>query len=443
MKVFYRATVLFVLIALLLTACASPPPAPGSNGAQTGTGDETSASDSQGEIILNMWGFEGETEFLPELFKRFEAENPGIKVQLTEIPESDFVTKMDTAMLAGEGPDIAFVYVPRWIKAGKFVSLNTVIEEHNIPFDDYNVGAITRDCVYEGQVYCLGTYTGAIVMVYNKGLFDEAGIPYPSATEPMSMKDYYDMTLQLTKQSDNLEERVWGGDAQPHTWWMDWRTHISSDGRQIKGYIDDEATVQAYQLMADMRKAGSAMSSADSALVQMEGPDMLVQGKLATTITDNIIVIPAVEAAGINWGTAIVPTEIGGDQSWTTTWTDGYGVLSTSRNMEAALKFIAFVGTSGNELRLELGYMPLNMKLAEQWVMESEGRQQAYDAISHARENLFVPGYWEATGLIWDAWTLMVDEDAPAQEAIGEVIDQMQEILDQTWETFDTGAAPE
>jgi multiple sugar transport system substrate-binding protein len=420
MNIFNRPLILFLVAVLLLTACTPRAAAPAS-----------------GQITLNLWGFEGETEFFPELIKEFEAENPGIKVQMTEIPEGDYVTKIDTALLAGEGPDIAFVYVARWLKAGKFLSLDSAIEEYNISFTEFNRGAITRDCVFEGKVYCFGTYTGAILMLYNKDIFDAAGVAYPSSNIPWSMQEYFDATLALTTHSDTIEGRVWGGDALPYTWWMDWRTHISDDGRTIDGYVNDDATITAYQLMADMRTVGSAMSNADAALMQMEGMDLFAQGKLATVITDNVIAIPAAEASGINWGAAIVPTERKGDPAWTTTWTDGFGVLSTSRNQETAIKFVVYMATKGNELRLGLGDMPLNMELAEQWVGTSEGRRQAYEAIEYASDNLFVPGYWEATGLVWDAWGRMLDEGISAREALTEVAPFMQETLDVTWETFD------
>jgi multiple sugar transport system substrate-binding protein len=422
MKKFNRPVMVLFIAVLLLSACTPRAAAPA----------------DRSQVTLNIWGFEGETEFFPELIQQFEADNPGITVQLTEIPEGDYVTKIDTALLAGEGPDIAFVYVPRWLKAGKFVALDSAIEEYQVPFNDFNQGAITRDCVFEGKVYCLGTYTGAILMLYNKDIFDAAGVAYPSPDVPWSMQEYFNATLSVTTQSDNIEERVWGGDAMVHTWWMDWRTHISNDGRTIDGYANDDATVTAYQLMADMRTAGSAMSNADAALVQMESQDLFAQGKFATVIVDNILAIPAAEAAGLNWGAAIVPTERKGDPAWTTTWTDGFGVLSTSRNQEAAIKFVTYMGTKGNELRLELGYMPLNMKLAEQWIGNSEGRRQAYDAIEHASENLFVPGYWEATGYIWDAWTEMLEDDVSASEALNSIAPLMQETLDLTWETFDS-----
>ena len=31
-------------------------------------------------------------------------------------------------------------------------------------------------CIIDGQVYCLGSYTGAVVLLYNKAMFDAAGL---------------------------------------------------------------------------------------------------------------------------------------------------------------------------------------------------------------------------------------------------------------------------
>lgn len=438
MKLITRLAVIFLLVALVLSACA-PAAAPAKEDNTSSSTTDTGTTSGE-KVTLNVWGFEGETDFFPKLIEEFQKDNPNITVELTEIPEGDYVTKMDTAMLAGEGPDIAFVYVPRWLKAGKFVALDEAIQTYNIPYADFNKGAITRDCVFEGKVYCVGTYTGAIIMVYNKDLFDKAGVAYPSASEPMSMQEYFDMTVKLSKKAEKIEERVWGGDATVHTWWMDWRDHISSDGKTME--VTDDATVNTYQLMADMRTVGAAMTSSEGSQVQMEGTDLLVQGRLATTITDNILAIPAAETGGINFGVAIVPTEQKGDPAWTTTWTDAFGILSTSKHPNEAMKFVAYLGTRGNELRLELGDMPLNMKLAEKWAGSSEARMQAVEAITAARENLFCPGYWEATGLLWDAWTRMTDEGEPAKAVLEELQPQMQETLDQTWQTFEEGTTP-
>ena len=90
-------------------------------------------------------------------------------------------------------------------------------------------------CTYEGKVYCIGTYTGAVLLFYNKDLFDAAGVPYPSSTEPMTIDEYAAMIKRLSKPSDDIKKRVWGGDAGAAYWWADRSTMFSADGRKIEG----------------------------------------------------------------------------------------------------------------------------------------------------------------------------------------------------------------
>lgn len=401
----------------------------------------SAAAAAQDVVTVNMWVFEGEAEFLPRVIESFEAANPGIHIEVTDIPEADYVTKIDTALIAGAPPDIAFVYVPRWIKAGSFTPLDDVLSAQGINVADFNQGAMGRDCIIDGVTYCVGTYTGAILLFYNKDLFDQAGLPYPSATEPMTMDEYADIALALSKNSDNLAERVWGADITPTYWWQDWRNLIGEEGRRIDGYVNDEATTHAYEVIAEMSQNGSIMSSGEMTLVGASASsDLMATGQLATSIIDNIVGIPILETAGIRWGAAVVPVEKAGDPAWTTTWTDAYGVFSQSPHPDEAKQFIAFMATEGNRMQLEAGNLPLNMQMAEDlnWAGDSEGRQEAFAAIRLAGPNLFVPSYWEVVGLLDDGLYGMVLEDGVAvPDMLNELAPQMQEILDDAWETWD------
>ena len=74
---------------------------------------------AQEPVTLDIWIFEGEEQLLPALEEAFEAENPNVNVEITLIPEDQYVVKIDTAMAAGSPPDIGYLYDRRWVKAGK------------------------------------------------------------------------------------------------------------------------------------------------------------------------------------------------------------------------------------------------------------------------------------------------------------------------------------
>jgi multiple sugar transport system substrate-binding protein len=431
-KKIWATTTFILFVVLALTACSG-----GATPTVEQALEEGNVPDAAEQVTLSIWAFEGESEFFDGLIAAFEEKYPDVNVEVTDIPEDEYTTKIDTALIAGEPPDIGFIYEPKWVAAGHFLPLDETLRKFNISVDDYNPGAMAQNCLYGEEVYCLGTYTGAIMLFYNKDIFDAAGVPYPSTTTPMSMDEYVAMAQAVTKKSETLEENIWGSDADIGIWWQDWQNFIGEEGRKVEGYTNDESTVHAFEKLAEIRRDGTVISGADAG--SLEGVDLLATGQLATSIVDNVIAIPMLENSGFRWGAAIVPVEKKGDEPWTTTWTDGFGVFSKSKHPVEAANFVAFMGMEGNEMRLENGDFPLNMSLASQWAGDSEGRQEAVKVLELARATIFVPGYWDVTSPLWDAFYGDILEDGrDVQEVLDEYAPIMQETLDQAWETWES-----
>ena len=425
MRRFGRAACIVAGLALVAAGCSS------------GGSDEGSSDTPGGQTTLNLWIFEGEETFLPALEAAFEDAHPDIDLKITEIPEDNYSTKIDTALAADSPPDVGFIVEPRWIKAGRMLPLDDIIESEGIDLSNLNQNAFDG-CEYEGKIYCLGSYSAATMLFYNKDLFDAAGLSYPSSTESMSVDEYAALAAQLTQPSDDLSTRVWGGEAATPYWWMDTLTHFSEDGRTTLGYVNDASTVHMYEVLAGMVADGYAPSESQSQ--QLGTTEILATGQLAMSITDNASAIPMLEGAGIPWGVAPLPVEQAGDAPFVSSWTDMWGVFASSSNVEAAKQFIAFVGTTGNELRVEVGNaVSLDLAVAEEldWAGESAGRQEALDVMSLAHPGIFVAGYWDVTDPLWDSFSLVVEGDKTAQEALDEVAPEMQESLDQAWQTWE------
>lgn len=399
----------------------------------------TSAAQDE-TVTLDLWMFLDGTGFLPSVVEAFEAAHPNIKVQITDVPEGEYVTKVDTALLAGQPPDIAFPYVIRWIRAGMVAPIDEVLESAGIDIEDYNAGAVSRNCALAGQVYCLGTFTAGYNIFYNKDIFDAAGVPHLSSTDPLTIDEYAELVARLAVYSDDLSQRVWGG-TLPMPWWTDAANYFSEDGRSVMGYVNDEATAHFYQVVADMAGTDAILTSADLSLAGSSANDMLASGQLAMAMADSPIAQPLLEAADVNWGAAPPPVEAEGDPAWVYTGSDELMALSGSDNLEEALQFILFWATEGNRMRAEAGGLPMNMRLAEEmnWAEGSEGRLELLAAINLGRSTVFVPTVWGAYGEIAEAInSLMIEDGIPAQEALDEIAPVIQDDLDQLWETWDT-----
>jgi len=407
---------------------------------QTGNSSNEEAGDvpAAGEIAeVNLWVFEGEELFLPRLEEEFEAQNPDIDLQITLIPEGDYVTKIDTALAADDPPEVGFIYEARWVKADKVLSAKEAFEAAGVDLSNFNLGALGAHCQLENDVYCMGTYSGGMVLFYNKDMFDAAGLDYPSSTEAMSVQEYADLAAQLSNDAENIEDKVFGGSSDLMFYWSDPANLFSKDGRTA--IINDEATVNAHQILVDMITEGHSPSPSDFDL--FGDGDMAAQGQQAMWLIDNVVGVEALEAVGdINWGVAPVPVEKAGDEAWVSSWTDAFGVFSESDNPEAAMKFITFLATDGSRLRTETGGFPLDLSVAEEldWAGDSVGRQEMVEVMGTAREGIFIPGVWDVIDPMWDMWDTLIEEGGSAQEAFDETAVFVQENLDQSWETYES-----
>ena len=416
------------VLALLVAACTSS-----GESDDGGTGGGTPGE----PVTLTVWAFEGEEAFFPTLKERFEAEHPNVTLEITEIPEDNYPTKVDTALAAGRPPDIGLTYEQRWFKAGAVLPLDDVIASEGIDLSTFNQNAISG-CRFEGSTYCLGSYTGAVLLFYNKELFDAAGVEYPSSTEPMTIDEFADVAAQIAQPSEDLSERVWGTVGEAPFWWADPITHFSEDGRTTEQLVNDAPTVHMYDVMSGLVRDGYAPTGSEFELLGTE--DLLASGQVGMAISDNLVAIESLETAGIDWGAAPVPIESAGAPVYVASWTDQVGVFSASEHPEEAKAFVTFLATEGNELRIEVAdQLPLDSAVpgAENWAKESEGRAEVMETVALAREAVFVPGFWDVTASLWDSYDAMVAGDTTPQEGLNEAAPIMQESLDRAWGTWE------
>jgi multiple sugar transport system substrate-binding protein len=328
------------------------------------------------------------------------------------------------------------------VKAGKVLPLDDMIAAHEINLEDFNQAVIQGQCTIDGQVYCLGSYTGAVVLLYNKAMFDAAGLEYPSATEPMSIDEYAALAEKLSVPNEDVTKRVWGGSAEAPYWWTDTATMFSEDGKQVLGFVNDDATKHMYEVLGNMIAQGYSPSGSIMQSMGTQGSeDLFQQGKLAMSIGD-FSQISDLDEAGIDYGVATLPVEKAGDPPHLSVWTDGLAVFSDSAHPAEAQEFLAFLATEGQRLRVEVtGEPPLSAAAAAEygWVDlgNTEARKQFLEATQVSGSNFFVPGFWDVVAPLDDAFNQIAGGEITAAEALDAAAPRMQDSLDQAWETWE------
>lgn len=398
------------------------------------SGDDSGGSSDDGEIsgTVTMWYLEDpRPEFLEAVKSGFEEKYPGTKVDMVEVPEEGYVTKVDTALLAKEPPDVGFVYEARWMAAGSMLELDDTIKEYDIDTAAMNQVALS-ECELDGAIYCLGSLTGSVVLLYNKDLFDKAGVDYPAADQPMTIDEYADMSRAL---QDGLGTDVYGSVAGAPFTWASRLTHYSEDGTEIEGFVNDDSTLHMYDVLGQLAQDGVSPLPEESDLVPPA--DMLGAGDVAMGITDFEYAANSLEAAGSNWGAAPPPVEAEGDAPFVFVGTDKYGAFSDSDNPTTAKALVAYIATKGNQLRVDVADQPpLDQSMLDDWAGDDASRQEVVQVLQTSTEpGLFVPGFWEVGASLIDLYSQLANGEADV-DAINDEAPAMQEKLDREWETW-------
>jgi multiple sugar transport system substrate-binding protein len=422
-----RWLVVLASIALVATAC--------------GSGDGGDEEREPGEqVTLDFWAFKegGIGSFLETLEGGFEAEHPNIDLNITAYPEENYGVKVDTAIAAGNEPDLIVFPDLEAVRNGLIMPLDDLAEQHDLDLSTY-VPAVVEGgledalgCGFEGHLYCMGTYAGSTQMLYNKDMFDEAGIPYPEAWPPMTPEEFVDIACQLTDQ----ENGVWGGAASDPLAYMPQDMLFSPDGRTAAGYFNGPEVVHQFELLAGGYERGCFPTS--NILDPWEqGRDYFASGQLAMVITD-FQDLDKVDNAGINWGSTASPTPEG-VEPYFFVWSDNVAIMASTDNPDEAKAFVAYVATEGQRIRYEdSGDIPLDLAIAEEvnWAAGVPGREDGLEVLSHARPLLFVPNRWDVIEPFYTAWGLVL-EGRDAGEALNDALPAIEENLDKEWEDYE------
>ncbi|MGH2630605.1 MAG: ABC transporter substrate-binding protein [Actinomycetota bacterium] len=422
----------FAAMALVSAACTSDGGTTDTDGGGTGTAEQ---------VTLDFWTFGegGIGSFLATLEQGFETEYPNIDLNITSYPEENYGVKLDTAIAAGKAPDLTVFPDAEQVREELILPLDDMAEQHDLDLSNY-VPAIVEGgledglgCGWEGHLYCLGSYAGSTQMLYNKDMFDAAGIEYPAAWPPMTPDQFVDIACQLT----DKENGVWGGAASDPLAYLPFDMLFSPDGRTATGYTNSPEVVHQFEVLASGYERGCIPSS--NILDPWEqGRDFFAKGQLAMVITD-FQDLDKVEKAGINYGSTAPPTPEG-VEPYFFVWSDNIAVFADSEHPDEAKDFIAYVATEGQRIRYEEdGEMPLDLAVAEEvnWAKGIPGREDGLEVLSHARPLVFVPNRWDVVGPYYDAWGFVVDGSKSAQEALDEATPAIQENVDKAWEDWE------
>ena len=181
-------------------------------------GSDGSSEGSGGTTTITWWhnsNNEPGMGYYEQVAKDFEADHPGVKIEISAMAHEDMVDKLDAAFQSGDIPDI---YMERGggeladhVDAGMVRDLSDDASE-----EIDKIGGSVGGWQIDGKTYALPFSLGVVGVWYNTELFDQAGITAP----PTTMDEWYDDIAKL-KDAGITPISVGAGDKWPaaHYWY--------------------------------------------------------------------------------------------------------------------------------------------------------------------------------------------------------------------------------
>jgi len=149
----------------------------------------------QKEITLTIWGVNDSKEVLRPVFEDFQKKYPKIKIEYSKFDEADYETSLINALAANKGPDI-FMLHRSWL--GKHQDKVFAFDKTKISLTKLRelFPWVAEQDFYDGQnIYALPLYIDTLALIYNKDIFDAAGI----AIAPTTWQEFKILIPQLRK----------------------------------------------------------------------------------------------------------------------------------------------------------------------------------------------------------------------------------------------------
>ncbi len=302
------------------------------------------------QVVKFWYHFDNPETALNPLIQKFEAENPGIKIEAERISWDSYNQKLLTAIAGGYPPDVAQVklwWQPQLVDMGAL-----------LPLDDYIAAWDGKDDVYDkiweltkysdGHQYYMPLQMVILYLYYRTDMFDELGLEVPTTRE-----EFLDVAQKLTRDTDGdgvVDVYGFGirGARGGHDWWG---TFVLSSGAEFfdangnSGLTTPEA-IAANQWFIDLYRKYKVSPPTTPSDGFQEIIANMKSGRTAMTIHHRGSAAGLDEVLGEKLSAAPVP--MGTVGSWTSFGDEENAVFAATEVPDAAFKWASFLAEAEN-----------------------------------------------------------------------------------------------
>lgn len=338
---------------------------------ETDTAKETEEADTSSEepVEITFWhAMSGvNEEAIQKITDDFMAENPNIKVTLmNQGGYLDLFDKLMASAKADQLPNLAQIYSNRlswYVDKGLALDLTSYIHDPEIGLTEEDKADFPAmfmdDCIWGDGQYAMPFNKSQMVLYYNVGMFEEAGIEVPTTWD-----EWAAAAEALTKDTD--------GDGEPDVYGIVFANNLSTDIapwlKQAGGATMNEETNELYFDTPETKEAIEFLNGMfQNKTARFAGEDQnanvpLQQGRAAMCVASTSA-LPYIESdtmEGITIDAAALPGYKTDDQLYYGTNVTVYDV-GTDAQKEASWLYLKFLTSTENTayFAAQTGYIPV------------------------------------------------------------------------------------
>ena len=396
----------------------------GTMAASMASGAAVSAEEKQ-KLVIWSWGADEEKKAREDAVAIFQENHPEIEVEHSVIPTADHAwdQKAAAALAAGTGPDVMQMSPDYYgLYSDYFEDLQPYLEKEGVNADDvFTEGMLAPYYRPDGKLEGMPLLENVFVLAYNKDLFDQFGVDYPTD----------DWTWDDLKEA---AEKFVSGEGADATYgivnhWVELNFALICEGGSP--YSDDLQTLELNtpEVAAGLDLFGELVQSKampdDTAAKSLPKEQLFVSGHAAMYPLGGFETKLIAEEIGdnFNWDVVSMPkVKDGGTNN--VMYATGYSMLKTAENKDAAWTFLKEVGYENEdmaEVTSRVG-IPGNKTAAEGFYKEITNgpidNSKYLEGLATARLNIW-GGVFSNAGDQWtQIWQAVTMNGQSGQDAI-------------------------
>lgn len=336
------------LLSLSLTACGGNGGQGAENTEDTKTveqSDDTQKEESGKTTLTYITWNENQRDQIQATIDGFNQIYPDIEIDLQITPWGEYWTKLEASATSGNMADIITMHtnvIAKYVNGDKLAELED-LKEYDETFDYANYPeGVTKLYTFNDTHYGVPKDKDCVVLVYNKEIFDNAGVAYPTAD--WKWADLEEAAKQLT----DKEKGIYGFAAYNHDQEA-WGNFLYANG----GSIIDEASntsglsnPKSIEAMEWYMNMNANYSPSNEMMAEVNYIELFATGNVAMQTFGNWELSYFTDNEIVKDKMAIVELPAGPDGIKATQMNGlALSIPKDCKNMDAAKKFVAYAGS--------------------------------------------------------------------------------------------------